>query len=209
MRAAAKGGSGFAFLRLPAVWYCFAFFFTFAVALGGIQSFAPQAAGALHGVAAEQVAIFLSIYMISAAFGMVLGGHLIRDARRCAQVVAVGFGSAAVVALLLGFGQWSIAAVPVLFGAMGFGAGIAGPSRDLLVKQATPEGATGRVYGVVYSGLDVGQALAPALFGLAMDAGQHELVWLGVAAAFGLLVANGFNIRRRWRARSAVAPASA
>jgi MFS family permease len=204
---ARAGSSGFAFLRLPAVWYCFAFFFMFAVALGGIQSFAPQATGVLHGIAAEQVAVFLSIYMVTAAAGMVLGGHLVRDAQRSARVVGFGFGSAAIVALLLGFGHWPAWAVPVLFGLMGFGAGIAGPSRDLLVKQATPEGATGRVYGVVYSGLDVGQALAPALFGLAMDAGHYQLVWLGVAVAFGLLVANGFNIDRRRRGARVVAPA--
>jgi MFS family permease len=199
-KAAAQGTAGsFDFLRLPAVWYCFAFFFTFAVALGGVQSFAPQAAGVLHGVPAAQVAICLSIYMATAAAGMVLGGHLVRDPQRSARIVAVGFGIAALVALLIGFGRWPAWAVPVLFGLMGLGAGIAGPSRDLLVKQASPEGATGRVYGVVYSGLDVGQALAPAVFGVLMDTGHHAAVWLGVALAFGLLVANGFNIKRQWR----------
>jgi FSR family fosmidomycin resistance protein-like MFS transporter len=38
------GDSGFGFLKLPAVWACFAFFLVFAVALGGVQSFAPAAA---------------------------------------------------------------------------------------------------------------------------------------------------------------------
>ena len=168
---AALGGS-LGFLRLPAVWYCFAFFFTFAVALGGIQTFAPTAAGQLHDVPAAQVAICLSAYMFAAAGGMVYGGHLLRDPQRSARVVALGFGAAAVVALLIAFGDWPSVFVPVLFALMGLGTGIAGPSRDLLVKQATPEGATGRVYGVVYSGLDVGMSLAPALFGALMDAGS-------------------------------------
>jgi MFS transporter, FSR family, fosmidomycin resistance protein len=187
------------FLRLPAVWYCFAFFFTFAVALGGVQSFAPAAAGQLHDVPAAQVAICLSAYMFAAAAGMVYGGHLLRDPQRCARVVALGFGMAAVVALLIAFGNWPSAMVPVLFALMGLGAGIAGPSRDLLVKQATPEGATGRVYGVVYSGLDVGMSLAPALFGALMDAGQYRGVWIGVALAQALLIVNAFNVKRRWR----------
>jgi MFS family permease len=187
------------FLRLPALWYCFAFFFTFAFALGGVQSFAPAAAGHLHDVPAAQVAICLSAYMFAAAGGMVYGGHLLREPERCARVVALGFGTAAVVALLIGFGQWSSTMVPVLFALMGIGAGIAGPSRDLLVKQATPEGATGRVYGVVYSGLDVGMSVAPALFGALMDAGQYRAVWVGVAVAQGLLIVNAFNVKRRWR----------
>lgn len=196
----AAGGAAehsLAFLRVPAVWYCFFFFLTFAVSLSAVQSFAPQAAGALHGVPAAQIAVCMSAYMFSAAGGMVLGGHLVRQPQRSSQVVAMGFGVAAAVALLIGFGDWPAWMVPVLFGVMGAGAGIAGPSRDLLVKQATPAGATGRVYGVVYSGLDVGQAIAPALFGLLMDHGQYRWIWVGVAVAQGLLIANGFNIRRQ------------
>ena len=51
--------------------------------------------------------------------------------------------------LYLGFGTFAAAAVPVLFGLVGFSAGIAVPSRDLLVQRSTPDSATGRVYGVV------------------------------------------------------------
>jgi MFS family permease len=207
--AHAEGGAGsFAFLRLPAVWSCFAFFLTFAVVLSGVQSFAPQAAGALHAVPAAQVAICVSIYMATAAAGMILGGHLVRDPQRSARVVAGGFGLSAAVALAIGLGSWPPLAVPVLFGLMGFGAGIAGPSRDLLVKQATPEGATGRVYGVVYSGLDVGMTIAPLIFGALMDGGHHKAVWVGVAFTQGLLIANAFNVKARWRKpTAALAPA--
>jgi MFS transporter, FSR family, fosmidomycin resistance protein len=196
---AARAGGKLDFLRLPAVWYCFAFFFTFALALGGVQSFAPAAAGQLHGVPAAQIAICLSAYMFASAAGMVYGGHLLRDPQRSARIVALGFGMAAGIALLIAFGDWPSAMVPVLFASMGLGAGIAGPSRDLLVKQATPEGATGRVYGVVYSGLDVGMSLAPALFGALMDAGQYRGVWIGVAIAQALLIVNAFSVKRRWR----------
>jgi MFS family permease len=196
--AAAAGGT-FDFLKLPAVWSCFAFFFIFALALGSIQTFAPSAAGKLHEVPAAQVAICLSIYMACAAAGMVLGGFLVRDPSRSARIVAAGFGASASVALLIALGDWPSLMVPVLFGVMGFGGGIAGPSRDLLVKQATPAGATGRVYGVVYSGLDVGMTVAPVLFGALMDAGAHRGVWLGVAFAQLVLIATAFNVKRNWR----------
>ena len=176
-----RPGGSFDFLRLPAVWKCFAFFFIFAVALGGLQSFAPQAAGVLHGVPAAQVAMCLSIYMAAAAgrhgARRLPGARSARSAQGRRRSVSASRPS---VALLIGFGQWPAWLVPVLFGAMGFGAGIAGPSRDLLVKRATPDGATGRVYGVVYSGLDIGQAIAPLVFGALMDAGQHR--WSGSAS---------------------------
>jgi len=194
--ARADEESRFAFLRLPSLWACFGFFLIFAAALGGMQSFAPAAAFKMQGLGTEQVALCLSAYMFSSAAGNVVGGHLIRDPRRTALVAGAGFGFAGLVALVIAFGQWPGAWVPVLCGVMGFGSGIAGPSRDLLVKQATPPGATGRVYGVVYSGLDAGLVVAPLVFGLLMDAGLYRAVWLGVAALFALLIVSALNVRR-------------
>lgn len=202
----ARAGGALDFLRLPAVWSCFAFFLVAALALGAMKSFAPQAAGRLHEIAPAQVAMFLSIFMACSAAGMVLGGHLARDPARSAHIVGLGFGAAALMAVLLGLGDWSPLTVAVLFGLMGVGTGVAGPSRDLLVKAATPKGATGRVYGVVYSGLDVGMTLSPLIFGVLMDAGAYREMWLLLAGLQLLLIAGAFNVRRQ-RARPAVAHA--
>lgn len=204
----AAGSDTFAFLRLPAVWSCFAFFLVAALALGAVKSFAPQAAGQLHAVPGAEVALFLSVFMASSAAGMLLGGHLVRDPERSARIVALGFGVAALMAVLLALGHWSPPAVALLFALMGFGSGIAGPSRDLLVKAATPAGATGRVYGVVYSGLDVGMTLAPLAFGLLMDAGRHQTIWLAIAALQLALIVTAFNVRRQRRRAPAVAGAA-
>jgi len=136
---------------------------------------------------------------------MVAGGFLASDPARCERIVGAGFGAAALIALIVGFSDVPGWAVPVLFGAMGFGAGIAGPSRDLLVKRSSPDNATGRVYGVVYSGLDIGQAVAPLMFGTLMDMHQPALVWLGIAVVQGVLIASAFNVRRV--RRTVLAPA--
>lgn len=185
-----------AFLRIPAVWMCFGFFFFYAVALSVVQAFAPEAARQLHSVPMALVAMCLTTYMLCAAGGMMLGGFLASDPARCERVVAMGLGIAAVIALLLGLGDVPAIAVPVLFGAMGLATGIASPSRDLLVKKSTPENATGRVYGVVYSGLDIGQAIAPLGFGLLMDHGQYRGVLLGLALVQAVLIVSAFNVRR-------------
>ena len=194
----------FAFLQIPAVWMCFAFFFFYAVVLSVIQAFAPEAARQLHGVPVALAAMCLTVYMVCSAGGMVLGGFLASDPQRCERVVAVGFGVAALVALAVGFLPVPALAVPALFGAMGFASGIAAPSRDLLVKRSTPENATGRVYGVVYSGLDIGQALAPLVFGVLMDHQQYRGVWLGLVVFQAVLIASAFNVRRV--RRTALAP---
>jgi len=123
----------------------------------------------------------------------------VADASRCERIVAIGFGLAAGMALLLAFGDFPPVMVPVLFGAMGFASGLAGPSRDLIVKRATPANASGRVYGVVYAGLDIGQALAPLLFGTLMDHGQYRSVILGLALVQAMLIAGAFNVQKARR----------
>ncbi|PBI83063.1 Fosmidomycin resistance protein [Variovorax boronicumulans] len=200
-------GGEFDFLRIPAVWMCFGFFFFYAAVISVVQTFAPVAAGHLHAVPVALVAVCLTVYMVASAAGMVVGGFLASDPSRCERIVGAGFGVAAALALVLAFAQFPPVMVPVLFGAMGFVSGVAGPSRDLLVKKSTPPNATGRVYGVVYAGLDIGQAVAPLVFGRLMDAGQYTSVIVGLALVQGVLIASAFNVRRV--RRTALVPASA
>ena len=197
----------FDFLRIPAVWMCFGFFFFYAMVISIVQTFAPVAAGHLHAVPLALVAMCLTIYMGAGAAGMVLGGFLASDPSRCERIVGVGFGIAASLALVLAFADFAPLMVPVIFGAMGFASGIAGPSRDLLVKRSTPPNATGRVYGVVYAGLDIGQAAAPLVFGGLMDQGRYRSVIVGLAIVQAVLIASAFNVRRA--RREALLPVSA
>jgi FSR family fosmidomycin resistance protein-like MFS transporter len=205
-RATAHRAEGnFDFLQIPAVWMCFGFFFFYAVVLSVIQAFAPEAARQLHGVPVALAALCLTVYMVCSAGGMVLGGFLAADPKRCEKVVAAGFGLAALIALAIGVLPVPALAVPALFGAMGFASGIAAPSRDLLVKRSSPENATGRVYGVVYSGLDIGQAISPLIFGTLMDHHQYRGVWLGLVLFQSILIASAFNVTRV--RRTVLAPA--
>ncbi len=187
------------FLRIPAVWMCFAFFFVFASALSVVQAFAPEAARHLHAVPLHLVAVCLTAYMVASASGILVGGFLATDPARCERVVGTGFGVAAGISLLLGLGTLPALAVPVLFACMGFASGFAGPSRDLLIKRSTPESASGRVYGVVYSGLDIGQAVSPLIFGLLMDQQAWRTLFVGLALVQLTLVLTAFRVRRTRR----------
>ena len=195
-KAGHSSESDFDFLKIPAVWMCFAFFFFNAMVLSAVQAFAPEAARLLHAVPLAAAAVCLTIYMVSSAGGMVLGGFLASNPARCEHVIAAGYGVSAVVALTMAWVDVPGAVVPLMFGVMGFASGTAGPSRDLIVKSAAPPNATGRVYGVVYSGLDIGQAVAPLMFGTLMDHGQPMHVWVGIAVLQVVLIASAFNVRR-------------
>ena len=193
------------FLRIPAVWMCFGFYLLYAMVISVVQAFAPEAARQLHGVPLGLAAMCLSIYMVCNAGGMVIGGFLVSDPQRCERIVGTAFAVAAVFALTLGLASLPAMAVPVLFGVMGLTSGIAGPSRDLLVKKSTPENSTGRVYGVVYSGLDIGQAVAPLIFGALMDAQNYRAVFIGLAVVQCVLVASAFGMQRSRRSQLSLA----
>jgi len=189
--AAAEGI--FDFLRLPQVWLCFAFFFITALALAGIQSFAATGLRALYGMSLVWATSGYTAYMLASAAGMVWGGFLAAKATRHDRTIAIAFSFAGAMAMTIATGMVPAAVAVVLMGAVGFGAGIAGPSRDLLIRAAAPKNATGRVYGVVYSGLDSGLAVGPLLFGALMDA--HRPAWvfvmIGVFQVLALATAVG------------------
>ncbi len=195
-RATPNAQSGFEFLRLPAVWASCAFFFCYATVLSGVQGFAPEAARQLHSVPMVWVAQCLTIYMLGSALGMVGGGFFAGATAHAERIVAVGLGVAACIALLVALTPLPALTLPLMFGAMGFCTGSSGPARDLLVKRSTPANASGRVYGVVYAGLDIGQALAPLGFGRLMDFHQPRAVWLGVATMQLVLIASAFQVQR-------------
>ena len=97
----------------------------------------------------------------------------------------------------------------VALAATGFAIGVGGPSRDMMIKRATPKGATGRVYGIVYSGLDTGFAVAPLVFGVMMDNGWYRAVLLGGAFTLLLAVGAALGVGLRTRAAEGAAGAAA
>mgnify|MGYP001174152659 CR=1 FL=1 len=171
-----------AFLRLPAIWWCFVFFAIVAAAASGVQNFAPTVFSALYALDVTAAALSVSVFMLASAAGMFAGGWLVHRQQRLERNIALAFALSIAGALLIGLALVSPTFAFVAIAAMGFGSGLSGPSRDMLIRSATPRGATGRVYGVVYSGLDLGIAVGPVLFGHLLDAGQHGAVFLGIAA---------------------------
>ncbi|MEC5215981.1 FSR family fosmidomycin resistance protein-like MFS transporter [Actimicrobium sp. GrIS 1.19] len=191
----------FDFLRLPAVWMCFAFFAITALALGGIQSFSSASLRALYGLSLVGATTGYTAYMLASAAGMVWGGFLAARAARHDRIIAFAFAVAGLTALVVATGWIAPWMAVLLMGGIGFGAGVAGPSRDLMIRAAAPKNATGRVYGVVYSGLDIGLAGAPLIFGALMDASHPSWVFVLIGTfqvmAIATAVRVGSNTARR------------
>lgn len=192
-------GGAFAFLGSGAVWLCFAFFLLITVAFGAIQNFATPILSALYGMSVAAAAATLSVYMLASAAGIFFGGFV---AQRMAQdrIIAAALAIAAGCAILLASQVVPAIAIPVLMAGLGFFSGTAGPSRDLLIRRAATarfgQAAYGRVYGFVYSGLDLGLAIAPLLFGFLMDQGRFAAVLVGIAIFQTLSILTALRVGR-------------
>lgn len=181
---AAAAGGDLGFLRLPVVWWCFAFFLLSTMTLSVVPNFSASIMQAMHGISLEAGATMVTAYMVCGALGMFVGGVVAaRLPLQSDRVVAGCMAAGAALMVLAGTGWLGGPGSVVVLAATGFAVGVGGPSRDLMIKKATPQGATGRVYGTVYSGLDLGFAVAPLIYGLFMDRGLYASTLL-VASVF-------------------------
>jgi predicted MFS family arabinose efflux permease len=206
--SAKKKGGSVAFLGVGIVWMCFAFFLLAVMAFGGLQNFAPPILERTYGVTLAFATTGLTAYLLGSAAGTAAGGFFASKGEHQDRLVAVALTSAALCAVSLASGaapSWSIVA---MMGLMGFGVGFSGPSRDILVRRAATStfgaGAYGRVYGFVYSGIDVGLALAPLVFGPLMDAGRYSHVLWGVAILQTLAIGAALTVGSRSRGQTPV-----
>jgi FSR family fosmidomycin resistance protein-like MFS transporter len=96
-------------------------------------------------------------------------------------VAAAGLALSASVVSMIAISAVPGTALPAMLALAGFCVGATGPSRDMIVRASTPAGATGRVYGFVYSGLDVGSLSTPVFYGWLMDHHLPQGVFYTVA----------------------------
>jgi MFS family permease len=183
-----------AFMKLSVVWWCFGFFFLSTMTLAVVQSFSVSILKAMHGISFESATFTLTAYMLCGAMGVFVGGFIASKSAHSDRVVAWAMSAGAVLLALCGAGIFGATLTMVVLAATGFAIGIGGPSRDMMIKKATPKGATGRVYGLVYSGLDTGFAISPLLFGAFMDRGWYGATLLGAAAVLLLSVVAALGV---------------
>jgi MFS transporter, FSR family, fosmidomycin resistance protein len=198
-----KPQSIFAFLKLPAVWLCWTFFFFSMAATSGLQSFAPSALFEIYDLSVSSGNYYLTLMSLSAAGGMLLGGYI--ATRLCVpeRIISISFTINIVMGLLLATGWVPNDQIFILFIIIGIGLGIAAPSRDLMVRASTPSGLSGRVYGVVYSGIDLGAAVGPLIFGIFLDIGSPKLLFVGVALFQLMIILTAFRVSTSINAKPA------
>jgi MFS transporter, FSR family, fosmidomycin resistance protein len=185
-RAAAPAGARSLLFTAP-VLLLFGFYLLNAMLTSGVQSFSVTALNGLHGVDLAFANVILTAFLIAASAGVLLGGLVADRTDRYAIVTVGAFGAIAVLMLAVALLPLPAAAILGAFVMIGMVQGSVRTSRDMLVRKVTPAGATGRVFAFVMTGLNVGGAITPVLFGLLLDHGEPQFVFL-LMAAFALAV---------------------
>ncbi len=171
----------------PAILLCLVYFALLAANTVGIQQFAVPAWTGMFGISENYAALCLIVFIVGSAGGVLVGGIFADRVRRHDRVATLGLLAAGALTVPIAMHAVTPALLLPLLALTGAAGGITGPSRDMIVRSATPPGASGKVFGFVYSGLDIGSFLAPPVFGLLMSAGVPSVIfWIAV----GLYVIN-------------------
>jgi MFS family permease len=173
--------------------------------MSAVQAFAVTAMVAIYGTPLAVAAGGLTVYMLGSAAGIVSGGFLADRSRRHDVVAGIGMGCATALTLLFASGAPPAASLVVLLGLIGFAKGTTNPSRDLLVRRATPAGASGKTFGFVYSGLDLGTLVMPPIYGWLIDRGEPRAVFVVAAVLMALTILTVLEVGRRGAATRAAA----
>ncbi len=150
-----------ALLARPALWGAFLFFAFTSIALSSVQNYTIPLLAQLYDLSKVAASSALSGYMVASAVGMAAGGFLVSATPRTERTVTAALILAGLTLVVLAMGWVPASMAALVVGLAGFCSGVAAPSRDMLIRRVTPKGSTGSVYGLVYSGMDVGSALGP------------------------------------------------
>jgi len=157
------------------------FFILIALQSAGMQNYFVVALTALHGTSPAAANTALSVYLLLATVGVLAGGVVATRTARHALVAAIGLFVGAVVALLIGVIDLGPALLMIVMAIGGWFSGVIMPSRDMIVRSITPPGSFGKVFGFVTMGFNIGGIIAPIIFGVVLDGGRPEWVFLFTA----------------------------
>ena len=185
---AAADASGWQLLMTTPILGNLAFFVLLSVTNGGLQNYSVVALGALYGTSPIVANTALTGYLVLSAIGVLLGGLLLSRSKRYALIAAIGLAVTGLAAVLVGSFPFGTIVLLALMSVGGLFQGIVMPSRDMLVREVTPPGAFGKVFGFVTTGFNIGGVISPLIFGAVLDHGAPQAVFLlvGVCAVLAI-----------------------
>ena len=156
-------------------------FMMLSLSTGAIERFLVTALVQGFEVPLSAANIALTAFLFASAFGVLAGGVLADRTSRHGFVAAIAFALAAVLVTTVILVRLPPLGLILMLGATGFLTGVVAPSRDMLVRAASPAGQEGKTFGFVSTGLNFGGVIGPILYGLLLDKGlASSVLWASV-----------------------------
>jgi MFS family permease len=203
-QAAAVTAGGHAHVSLrglltPAVLGLVGFFTLLSLSSGALTNYSAVALVSMYGVSFSAANAALTAFLFATAVGVLAGGFIADATKRHGDVAACGFGGAAVLILAVGTINLGPVLMVLAMGTAGFLSGMISPSRDMLVRAASPPGAFGRVFGIVTTGFNIGGTIGPLIGGWIMD---HNLPrWVFYSSVLFMILTAAMGLASEWRSR--------
>ena len=195
-RAGVPGANGARLLLTAPLLSAFAYFAFLATAQVGLQTFMVSALVALYQAPLAAATGALTGFLLGGSAGILTGGVVADRTPRHDLVAAGGMLACGAFTLVVAGVAPPLALVAGVTACAGFAMGFSAPSRDLLVRGVTPTGASGKVFGFVYSGLDLGSSTTPLVFGWLLDRGEPRAVFVVAAVLMAATAATVMPLRR-------------
>ncbi|MGH7119643.1 MAG: MFS transporter [Acetobacteraceae bacterium] len=128
----------------------------------------------------------LTAYLVGVSGGVLVGGWVSDRTTHYLPLVTVLVVPSALLFCAVALLPLSTAAVFACVFVAGALYGASRTPRDMMVRQASPRGQVGTVFGFVSAGLPLGAAITPVPFGFLIGAGLPAVVLLAVAAVMAL-----------------------
>ena len=166
---------------------CLLFFVLLTLGFTGIKLYFVTAMGLLYDTPLATANIALTGYLMGTALGILAGGFVADryGVRRLTAYLTLGI--AALLIAAIGSITLPQAIIFAAISVSGFLQGLLLPTRDLLIRDVTPEGSMGKVMGFLSSGLMGASFAVPILFGWLLDQGlTRPIFWFSavfIAAA--------------------------
>src|SRR6185437_730898 len=184
----AAGGAiaGWQLLLSPPIVLNLVFFLLLNISNSGVYNYSVVALNALYGTSATTANAALSAFLLLSAIGVLVGGVVAARTHRHGIVAIFGLIVTASAVFLVGNIDFGSALLILVMSIGGFFSGAIMPARDMIVREITPPGSFGTVFGFVTTGFNIGGVVSPLIFGAIMDHGNPSLVFM-VTGAIGLL----------------------
>lgn len=186
-------------LLTPAVLSLMLLYVLLSLCTSGIQNFSVSAFTKGFGISLPLANAALTGFLLASAAGVLTGGILADRTRRHGVVASLALllsGALVSLVALVALPQLLLVAVMT---AAGFLFGMIAPSRDMLVRAASPAGAEGRVFGIVSTGFNIAGLVGPMFYASLLDHGYYRGIFL--AATTFMIITMAITLAQELRAR--------